>query len=108
MDSFAAQKKVAKDKYTDRDYTINGIDNLTSLGALQNKQLSISDFKNKELAKIVAATTTGSGEVAESAPYYVTRAATVITTTEELETYLEKLRRDMTKLIIENKTIILK
>tara|TARA_B110000238_G_scaffold108959_1_gene118599 strand:- start:1922 stop:5425 length:3504 start_codon:yes stop_codon:yes gene_type:complete len=108
LDAFAAQKKVAKNKYTDRDYTINGIDNLTSLGALQNKQLSISDFKNKELAKIVAATTTGSGEVAESAPYYVTRAATVITTTEELEMYLEKLRKDMTKLIIENKTIILK
>jgi hypothetical protein len=46
--------------------------------------------------------------VSEPQAYYVTRGATTISTKEELDAYLEKVRKEMTKLIIENKTIILK
>ena len=104
----ATKRKVSKDTYADKDYTLGGIDNLSSLESLRNKQLSVDQFKNVELKKIIAAIKTGSGEAAESETYYVTKGATTISTTEELEVYLEKVRKEMTKLIIENKTIILK
>ena len=105
----AAKRKVDKNKCADKDYTLGGIDNLSSLGALKNKQLSVGHFKDAELAKIIAATVTATGQVvSEPQAYYVTKGATTISTTEELEVYLEKVRKDMTKLIIEKKTIILK
>ena len=108
LDSFAEQQKVSKAKYADKEYTINGIDHISSLAALKNRELSVADFKSKQLELIIAATETDSGEAAESETYYVTKGATTISTTEELEVYLEKVRKEMTKLIIENKTIILK
>ncbi len=105
----ANKRKVSKDKYADKDYTINGIDNLSSLESLKNKQLSVGQFKDAELERIIAATVTAVGEEkSEPQAYYVTKGATTISTTEELEVYLEKLRKDMTKLIIEKKTMILK
>jgi hypothetical protein len=108
LEAEATKRKVGKDKYADKDYTLGGIDNITSLATLKNKQLSVDVFKNTELQKIIAATETGSGGAAESETYYVTRGATTISTTEELEAYLEKVRKDMTQLLIEKKTIILK
>ena len=108
LDSFGEQQKVSKEKYADKEYLINGIDTVSSLATLKNRELSVTDFKSKQLEIIIAATETGSGQAAESETYYVTKGATTISTTEELEVYLEKVRRDMTKLIIENKTIILK
>ena len=105
----ANKRKVSYSEYANKDYTINSIDNLSSLATLKNKQLSVGQFKDAELAKIIAATVTATGQVvSEPQAYYVTKGATTISTTEELEVYLEKVRKDMTKLIIENKTIILK
>ncbi len=76
--------------------------------SLKNKQLSVDVFKNGELKKIIAATETGSGGASESETYYVTKGATTISTTEELDSYLEKVRKEMTQILIKNKTIILK
>jgi hypothetical protein len=105
----ATKRKVSKDKYADKEYTLNGINNLSSLESLRNKQLSVGHFKDAELEKIIAATVTATGQVvSEPQAYYVTRGATTISTKEELDAYLEKVRKEMTKLIIENKTIILK
>lgn len=108
LEQEATKRNVSKDKYADKDYIINGIDHITSLAALQNKQLRVDEFKNAELKKIIAATESGSGGAKESETYYVTRGATTISTTEELEAYLEKVRKEMTQLLIEKKTIILK
>ncbi len=109
LEAEATKRKVDKSKYTDRDYTLGGIDNISSLAALRNKELSVTQFKDAELEKIIAATVTANGQVvSEPQAYYVTRGATTISTKEELDAYLEKVRKDMTKLIIENKTIILK
>ena len=105
----ATKREVSKDTYADKEYTLNGINNLSSLESLRNRQLSVDHFKDAELEKIIAATVTASGQVvSEPQAYYVTKGATTISTTEELEVYLEKVRKEMTKLIIENKTIILK
>ena len=41
----------------------------------------------------------------ESETYYVTKGATTISTTEELDSYLEKVRKEMTQILIKNKTI---
>jgi len=109
LEAEATKRKVGKDKYTDKDYTINGIDTISSLESLKNKQLSVGQFKDAELEKIIAATVTAAGgAVSEPQAYYVTRGATTISTKEELEAYLEKVRKDMTQLLIEKKTIILK
>lgn len=108
LEDEAKKRNVGKDKYADKDYTIGSIDNISSLATLKNKQLSVDEFKNSELKKIIAATDSGSGDASEPEVYYVTKGATTIATTEELEAYLEKLRKEMTQLLIDKKTIILK
>jgi hypothetical protein len=105
----AETRKVDVKSYADKQYTIEGIDALTSLASLHNRKLSVQDFKSTQLQKIIEATPTEEGDkAAESAPYYVTRGATTISTEEEMNTYLEKVRTEMTALLKANKTIILK
>ena len=108
LEKEAAKRKVDTSSYADKEYTINGIDNISSLATLKNKQLSADEFKSRELQKIIAATPAGIGGASESETYYVTRGATTISTAEELEAYLEKVRREMTQILINHKTIILK
>jgi hypothetical protein len=108
LEQEADKRKVSKDKYADKEYTIRGIDNISSLASLQNKQLRVDEFKGGELKKIIAATTSGTGGASEPETYYVTKGATTISNIEELEAYLEKVRKEMTQLIIDKKTIILK
>jgi hypothetical protein len=108
LEQEADKRKVSKDKYADKEYTIRGIDNISSLASLQNKQLRVDEFKGGELKKIIAATPSGSGGSSEPEAYYVTKGATTISNIEELEAYLKKVRKEMTQLIIDKKTIILK
>ncbi|MFB9056534.1 BREX system P-loop protein BrxC [Mariniflexile ostreae] len=109
LEKEAKLRKVSETKYADKKYTLDGIDAITSLATLKNKQLSVADFKARELQKIIEATPAKDGnKAAESASYYVTKGATTISTMEELEAYLEKVRKEMTQLLIDKKTIILK
>lgn len=115
LDVFAELEKEAKTRhvdgssYADKDYTINGIEKINSLASLQNKKLSAQSFKSDELQKIIAATPTkDGGKAAEPKAYYVTKGATTISTKEEMNAYLDKVREEMTALLNDNKTIILK
>ena len=105
----ATKRKVSKTIYSDKDYTINGIKDLTSLSGLKNKFLEAANFKAAELEKIIKATPVAAGsKVAESSIYYVTKGISTITTEKELEEYLLKLRREMLKLLKDKKNIIIK
>lgn len=104
----ADKKKVDHNKLADKAYTIGGIKGLTSLAALKNKYLEVGNFKTTELQKIIDATVTSSGKVAEASTYYVSKAATTIENEQELEEYLLKLRREMLQLLKQDKTIIIK
>jgi hypothetical protein len=105
----ATKRKVAQSVYSDKEYTINGIKNLTSLSGLKNKFLEATNFKAKELEKIIKATPVAAGDrAAESATYYVTKGISTITTEKELDQYLLKLRREMLQLLKDKKNIIIK
>jgi hypothetical protein len=109
LETEAKKRKVESDKYANKEYTINGIDNINSIAQLKNKKLSASNFKSAELQKIIAATPVPEGSrVAESASYYITRGVSTITTIEEMDAYLESVREEMVKILKDNKTIILK
>lgn len=115
LDVFAELEKEAKLRkvdgasYADKDYTLTQIEKITSLAALQNRKLSVQEFKSGELQKIIAATPIQQGsKAAEPASYYVTKGATTISTVEEMNDYLDKVRAEMTALLKANKTIILK
>jgi hypothetical protein len=109
LDQEAKKRKVSADKYANKEYIVNGIDNINSIAQLKNKKLSTSNFKATELQKIIAATPVPQGaKVAESAPYYITRGTSTINTIEEMDAYLEAVREEMTAILKENKTIILK
>ncbi|RXP53134.1 BREX system P-loop protein BrxC [Lutibacter sp. HS1-25] len=109
LEAEATKRKVSQDKYADKEYTLNGIDAITSLAVLRNKQLSATEFKSKELQKIIEATPKSEGaKVAESAPYYVSKGAATISNEAEMNAYLLKVREDMLALLKQNKTIILK
>jgi hypothetical protein len=105
----ATKRKVSLKVIADKEYTINGIKNLTSLSGLKNKFLEASNFKARELEKIIKATPVAKGDkAAESATYYVTKGTSTITTEQELEEYLLKLRREMLQLLKDKKNIIIK
>ena len=108
LEGEASRRKVSDDVYADKEYTINGIKNISSLSALKNKFLEASNFKSDQLQKIIEATPTSGGAAAESSIYYVTQGASTITNEQELEEYLLKLRREMLQLLKNNKNIIIK
>lgn len=109
LEDEATKRKVPHSVLSDKDYTINGIKNLTSLSGLKNKFLEVGNFKATELEKIIKATPVAKGDrAAESATYYVTKGISTITTEQELEEYLLKLRREMLQLLKDKKNIIIK
>lgn len=109
LDAEAVKRKVDADKYTDRQSALNSIDQINSIAQLKNKKLNAYNLKSTELSKIIAATPVPAGtKVAESAPYYITKGTSVITTEQEMETYLQTVRKEMLSLLHQNKTIILK
>lgn len=105
----ATKRNVDFKVFADKEFTINGIKNLSSLSSLKNKYLDASNFKATELKKIIEATPVAEGDkAAESSIYYVTKGASTITNEKELEEYLLKLRREMLQLLKNNKNIIIK
>lgn len=109
LEKEAKKRKVEANKYANKEYIINGIDNINSIALLKNKNLNASNFKSAELQKIIAATpVSDGGKVAESASYYITKGVSTITSVEEMEAYLDAVRAEMLKILNENKTIILK
>ncbi|MCL7762668.1 BREX system P-loop protein BrxC [Polaribacter sp. Z014] len=109
LEAEATKRKVAKSVFSDKEYTLNGIKNLTSLSGLKSKILEVSNFKAKELEKIIKATPVAAGsKAAESSIYYVAKGVSTITTEKELEEYLLKLRREMLQLLKDKKNIIIK
>ncbi|WP_405291007.1 BREX system P-loop protein BrxC [Algibacter sp. Ld11] len=109
LEDEAGKRKVAKNVYSDKEYTLGGIKNLTSLSGLKNKFLEVTNFKASELEKIIKATPVAKGDkAAESATYYVTKGISTITTEQELDAYLLKLRREMLQLLNDKKNIIIK
>jgi hypothetical protein len=109
LEDEAEKRKVSNSVYAQKEYTINGIKNLTSLSGLKNKFLEAANFKANELEKIIRATPVAAGEpAAKSATYYVTKGISTITTENELDAYLLKLRREMLQLLKADKNIIIK
>jgi len=109
LEDEAVKRNVTENVTADKEYTLNAIKNLTSLAGLKNKFLEVSNFKASELEKIIKATPVKAGsQAAESSIYYAAKGTAIITTEEELETYLSKLRREMLQLLKENKNIIIK
>ena len=109
LEEEATKRKVSPIGLYDKDYTLNGIKNLTSLSGLKNKYLEVGNFKATELEKIIKATPVAEGnKAAESSIYYVTKGISTITTEQELEAYLLKLRREMLQLLKDQKSIIIK
>lgn len=107
LDKQATKKNCPRDKYAPKDYTIHGIENLTSITSLKNKLLSADDFKIDELAKIIAYTP--EGQAAEATTEYRVAAGTsVIKTQAELDQFIDKIKSDMQKMLEDNKTIIIK
>lgn len=108
LEKEAATRKVDAASYADKNYSLNLIEKINSLASLQNRKLSVQEFKSNELQKIIAATPTKEGnKAAEPASYYVSQGASTISTEEELDMYLDKIRKEMMVLLKENKTIIL-
>ena len=109
LETEATKHKVAKNVFSDKEYTLNGIKNLTSLSGLKSKFLEVSNFKAKELEKIIKAIPVAAGDkAAESSIYYVAKGISTITTEKELDQYLLKLRREMLQLLKDKKNIIIK
>lgn len=105
----AKKRNVEANKYANKEYTINGIDNINSIAQLKNKILGASNFKAAELQSIIAATPVAAGaKVAESASYYITRGISTINNEGEMENYLQTVREEMLAILKDNKTIILK
>lgn len=109
LEKEAQLRNVDAATYADKDHTLKNIERIDSLATLQNRKLSVQEFKSNELQKIIAATPTKEGnKAAEPASYYVTKGATTISTEAEMNDYLDKVRKEMTALLKANKTIILK
>ncbi|GEO05551.1 hypothetical protein AAE02nite_32150 [Adhaeribacter aerolatus] len=109
--------------YSDEDRTIKTIQALSAITDLKLKKAQLSEFKSSELKKIVAHASkkaavlpkeNGTGvdvkltPVGEPQEYYITGIKSKISTEEELEEYLQKVRKEMLALLQQNKTIIIK
>jgi hypothetical protein len=97
----------------DRVITIGKINGLKSVSQLRNMQLNASNFKSSQIENILNFASrkeekkTGN-RVGEPEIFYLTNIVSTISTSEEMEAYLAKVREQMTKLLKQNKTIIIK
>jgi hypothetical protein len=109
LEQEAIKLKVSNSVFENRDTVLNAINSIDSLAQLKNKKLSASNFKSDQLEKIIAAIPVPpGGSSSTSAPYHITKGVSTISNPNEMEDFLNKVKADMTKLLNENKTIILK
>jgi hypothetical protein len=109
LEQESTNMNVSTSVFENREVVLNSIDSINSLAQLKNKKLSAENFKSDQLVKIIAAIPVqpgGSGTT--SAQYYITKGVTTISNPNQMEDFLNKVKADMTKLLNENKTIILK
>ena len=107
LEKQAKVRNCPNDKYANKDYTINEIDNLNNITSLKNKRLSADDFKASEISKILAYSPAG-GAAEESEEYRVASGVSIIKTQDELDQFVVKIKGDMEQILAENKTIIIK
>lgn len=86
------------------------IEEESSLSGLLQRELKTTNFKSEILTRVVEAAPKPAGSSAAKEPetYYVSTKVSTISSEEELDDYLGKLREEMLDLIKNNKTIILK
>lgn len=99
--------------YADRERTLQNIRQLESITQLKNKLLTVGQFKDEQLASLIHHAATESQEsdvifVGEPQSYYISRLTSIITNEKELDDYLTKARQEMTELLRQRKTIIIK
>lgn len=100
--------------YANREAILNQIRKINSITQLKLKKSQANGFKSDELEKIIRfanrkQTQTGVGiKVNEPKEYYLTQVKATISTEGELEEYLQKIKAEMTDMLRNNKTIIIK
>jgi hypothetical protein len=101
--------------YADESTIIRQISNLSSITQLRLKKSDANKFKTEQLAQIIdyasrkSKAAGGNGKaVGESHIYYLTNVKATISTEEELNVYVEKVKMDMLNILKQNKTIIIK
>jgi hypothetical protein len=105
----AKKWKVSNDVFENRDAVLKSIDAINSIAQLKNKNLNADNFKRAQIEKIIAAVpSTPDCPTPKSEPYHITSTVSTISNEAELDTFLNKVKADMLKLLNENKTIILK
>jgi len=109
LEAEADKRKVPRKAFSEREYTLEGIQNSTSINSLKRRELIATNFKSEELRKIVAATLQAEGgALQESETYLVSRKAVTISNEDDLDKYLDTVRKDMLQILKSNRTIILK
>lgn len=98
--------------YADKDSTIERINKLDNITELNLRNSEAASWESEQLEKIISfasqkAKEQGKPVVNEPEAYYVKRSQ-IITNESELEAYLAKTREELTALLKQNKTIILK
>lgn len=100
--------------YASREATLDRIKKIQSITQLKLRQSEANAFKQDELEKIIRFASkkkseTGSGMlVNEPQEYYLTRVKARITTEAELEEYIQQIRKEMSEMLRNNKTILIK
>jgi len=114
-----------------RDYLLRGIEKATSIALLKLKKSEAADYKTREIERILnyvdptptAIDSDGNNTTnvdtstsidtpkptkRKTAKYHLAKDISIISNKEELDEFITKIRREMTQLINEDKTIILK
>ncbi|MDI1324864.1 MAG: BREX system P-loop protein BrxC [Algoriphagus sp.] len=100
--------------FADKETILNSIRKINSITQLKLKQSQGMTFKSENLEKILhhvskKSKTSGTGiQINEPEVYFITNVKATIANEEELETYLGRVRKDMSSLLKANKTIIIK
>jgi len=100
--------------YADKNYTLNKIGKINSITSLQLELKNVEDFRREEISKLYdyahkySEKDKGASKVGEPEEFYITRIATTIQNEEELNAYIEKVKKQMLELLKNNKTIIIK
>jgi hypothetical protein len=92
-----------------KDYTLTGIREATSLMALKMKGLQLDGIRTEILQKILDASSAKDGSKAsDQKTYYVSRVRATISNQEELEAFLKEVKKDLQKILEEKNQIILR
>lgn len=103
----AETRGVSEDSYESKDFKLKSIKQADSISSLRSIQYGLGAYKEQEITKIIN-TALPEGPEDATEVYKISSKATVISNKEELEEYLDKVKNEMSTLLSQNKTIILK